>query len=212
MARKENTEFERYCPRCKNVKPITEFYNSKGKCIRCVREYGIEYSTKNKEKIRLRKRKYSSKKSQAYSKQYRKSHKEYYREYSKIYLRKKRKIDVKYSIDQRMSRSINKALKHNGFNKNNVGWNKFVDYTVGELKDHLKSKFKKGMTWERFLNGEIHIDHKIPKIAFHYNSPNDIDFKRCWALENLQPMWAKDNIKKRATLQKPFQPSLNISI
>lgn len=55
-----------------------------------------------------------------------------------------------------------------------------------------------------------HIDHKIPKSAFNFETPEDIDFKRCWALKNLQPLWAAENIKKHDRVDKPFQPSLAI--
>jgi len=29
------------------------------------------------------------------------------------------------------------------------------------------------------------------------SDPNSEDFKKCWALNNLQPLWAKDNLNKR---------------
>lgn len=32
--------------------------------------------------------------------------------------------------------------------------------------------------------------------GFTYSSVNDKGFKKSWALNNLQPMWAKDNLKK----------------
>ena len=36
------------------------------------------------------------------------------------------------------------------------------------------------------------------------------DFKKCWSLSNLQPMWAQDNLSKGASLEKHFQPGLTI--
>jgi hypothetical protein len=65
------------------------------------------------------------------------------------------------------------------------------------------------MTWGNY--GQWHVDHKIPISAFNYETPDDIDFKRCWALKNLRPMWAKENISKGAKLDKPFQPALALS-
>ena len=47
---------------------------------------------------------------------------------------------------------------------------------------------------------------------FTYETPEDIDFKRCWALKNLQPLEAKENLRKQAKLDKPFQPSLLVNI
>jgi 5-methylcytosine-specific restriction endonuclease McrA len=56
--------------------------------------------------------------------------------------------------------------------------------------------------------GEWHVDHKIPLSAHNYETPDDEDFKRAWALKNLQPMWGPENISKGAKLDKEFQPSL----
>jgi hypothetical protein len=62
--------------------------------------------------------------------------------------------------------------------------------------------------WKNY--GEWHVDHKIPQSAFNFETPEDIDFKKCWALKNIQPMWAKENIIKSNRINKPFQPSLRI--
>lgn len=82
------------------------------------------------------------------------------------------------------------------------------------MRNHLEAQFAPGMTWENHGNGDgrWHVDHKIPLSAFNYETPDDIDFKRCWALSNLQPMWAADNIKKGAKLTAPFQPSLALGV
>jgi hypothetical protein len=90
-------------------------------------------------------------------------------------------------------------------------WETLVGFTVEQLKTHIEKQFKDGMSWELFMQGKIHIDHKIPKSVFNYNSPDDIDFKHCWALSNLQPMWAFDNRVKYNKLEAPFQPSLCIN-
>jgi hypothetical protein len=62
------------------------------------------------------------------------------------------------------------------------------------------------MTWENY--GDWHIDHKIPVSAFNFSKASDIDFKRCWKLSNLQPLWAAQNVSKGNKLERPFQPSL----
>jgi hypothetical protein len=58
--------------------------------------------------------------------------------------------------------------------------------------------------------GEWHIDHIIPKSAFNYESPEHYDFRRAWALTNLQPLWAAESATKRNKLDRPFQPSLTL--
>ncbi len=70
----------------------------------------------------------------------------------------------------------------------NIGW------TIEQLKSHLEAQFQPGMTWENY--GDWHIDHKIPHSYFCYNSIYDEEFKKCWALDNLQPMWAEENWSK----------------
>lgn len=85
--------------------------------------------------------------------------------------------------------------------KNGRKWEELVGYTIDELRNHIENLFAEGMTWERFMNGEIHIDHKIPVSSFNFSCPEDEDFKKCWALNNLQPMWAVDNIKKSNKIQ-----------
>lgn len=88
-------------------------------------------------------------------------------------------------------------------------WEFLVGYTVHQLKHHLEKQFKPGMSWDNY--GEWEIDHKIPLSAFNFKTPDDIDFKRAWALKNLQPLWMPENRSKKDHMDKPFQPSLAIS-
>ncbi len=85
-------------------------------------------------------------------------------------------------------------------------WENLVGYTLKQLKIHLERLFDSDMSWENY--GKWHIDHKIPKAVFNFTKPGHEDFKRCWAIENLQPMWAHDNHTKSKKLECHFQPSL----
>lgn len=87
-------------------------------------------------------------------------------------------------------------------------WESLVGYTLEDLMKHFEKQFTKDMTWENM--GQWHIDHIIPISAFNFSAPEHIDFKRCWALENLRPLWAKENISKSNKILKPFQPSLGL--
>lgn len=109
-------------------------------------------------------------------------------------------------LNNSMSSGIYVSLKKGA--KAGRHWEALVGYTVDQLKKHLEKQFKAGMTWDNY--GQWHIDHIIPLSAHNFNSPEDMDFKRAWALKNLQPMWAIENIKKRDKLMEPFQPSLAI--
>jgi len=109
------------------------------------------------------------------------------------------------NIRGRMSAQINNAIKGKKIGRR---WESLVGYTAKGLIRHIEKQFTDGMSWEN--RDKWHIDHIIPVSAFNFTKPEHIDFKRCWALSNLRPMWAKDNISKGAKLDKPFQPSLLI--
>lgn len=82
----------------------------------------------------------------------------------------------------------------NGERKSN-SWVNLVDFTLDELKNHLESKFLNGMTWENY--GQVwHIDHIKPLSSFKIISDNCPEFRACWSLSNLQPLFALDNILK----------------
>jgi hypothetical protein len=50
------------------------------------------------------------------------------------------------------------------------------------------------MTWDNY--GQWHIDHIKPVALFEFDSTDDPGFRDCWTLDNLQPLWALDNLRK----------------
>jgi hypothetical protein len=98
-------------------------------------------------------------------------------------------------LDRRMSATIWLAIRQN---KSGNSWKTLVDYTLADLMAHLEARFAPGMTWANI--GEWHIDHRRPRSSFAYSSPDDPEFKNCWALHNLQPLWAADNLAKGARM------------
>jgi hypothetical protein len=91
-----------------------------------------------------------------------------------------------------------KVLIHRALGRGKAGrsWKTFVPYTLEELMAHLERQFLKGMTWEN--KGEWHVDHIRPLASFSIEGPDCPDFAAAWALSNLRPMWALDNIRKNA--------------
>ncbi len=71
-------------------------------------------------------------------------------------------------------------------------------YSFKDFKKHIENLFTNGMTWDKVINKEIHIDHIIPAAAF--DQGNVDHFNICWSLANLQPLWAKDNQEKHDKL------------
>lgn len=73
-------------------------------------------------------------------------------------------------------------------------WERLVGYTLDGLSAHLERQFSRGMGWHNM--SEWHVDHIIPKSMFKYDSPDSEEFKAAWALSNLRPLWASENLKK----------------
>jgi len=72
-----------------------------------------------------------------------------------------------------------------------------LGYTVEQLARHLERQFTRGMSWENY--GEWHIDHILPISSFKFSTTDDPEFKACWALANLRPLWAPENMAKHKT-------------
>lgn len=107
-------------------------------------------------------------------------------------IRRKRHSDPGFRLHCNISRVISIGL--NG-QKAGRKWQSLVGYTLDDLRCHLERQFVKGMTWRNY--GEWHVDHIRPRSSFQFTSADDAEFKACWALTNLQPLWAPDNLSKR---------------
>jgi len=178
---------------------VAKRLSGNGHCTECDRARGrirsIKARADNPEKTREYYRKYS--------RNYYQRNIDAVRDYHKNWQREARS-NPSAALNNRMSVGISKSITSGS--KQRRPWESLVGYTVSDLMAHIEKLFLPGMTWENY--GDWHVDHKIPKSAFNYETPDDIDFNRCWALSNLQPLWAADNIRKHARLDAPFQPSL----
>lgn len=94
----------------------------------------------------------------------------------------------------RISRNISIAIRKSLHTGKGGKWETLVGYTISDLKQHLESQFQPGMSWNNY--GEWHIDHIRPVSSFHFTNTESHNFKDCWALSNLQPLWARDNWNK----------------
>ena len=103
---------------------------------------------------------------------------------------KKRYSTIEYKLSTAMRVGIKKGLRI----KREGRTFEILGYTLEDLKKRLSSLFLEGMSFENY--GKWHIDHIRPIVSFNYDSTEHPDFKKCWALNNLQPLWAEDNIRK----------------
>lgn len=97
--------------------------------------------------------------------------------------------------ERRLSKSIAVRMWYSlKGKKHHKHWEDLVGYNLEQLKSHLESKFLPGMTWDNY--GKWHVDHVKPVSSFQITSYYCADFKKCWSLDNLQPLWASDNKSK----------------
>ena len=101
----------------------------------------------------------------------------------------RKKIDYKLSANMRKTLSV--ALSKNRIIKSKKTL-ELLGCSVHQLKKHLKNKFKKGMGFENY--GKWHIDHIKPISLFDLSKKSEQ--KKCFSYKNLQPLWAKENIRK----------------
>jgi len=126
-----------------------------------------------------------------YKMEWKVKNREYCKKYNREYLKRRYQTDHRFHLDSNLRSIICTALKGE---KNRRSWQKLVGYTIEDLIKHLENKFTEGMSWDNY--GSWEIDHIKPKSLFKYETAEDADFKKCWALENLQPLNKIENRKK----------------
>jgi len=146
-----------------------------------------------RQRIRAESKKWSSTdKGKSYQKKHWKKHgkTEKYRKYKREYYQNNELARIKNNI----SLSIRNALKKQGAKKDYKTF-QMLSYTPQELKGHIENQFDEKMNWDN--HGDYwHIDHIIPQAALPYESLEDENFQKCWALENLRPLEATENMSK----------------
>ena len=70
-----------------------------------------------------------------------------------------------------------------------------LDFTIPQLMRHYESLWVDDMNWGNYGASidDWCSDHIIAITKFNITSPSCDDFKQCWALSNLQPLWVLDN-------------------
>jgi hypothetical protein len=81
------------------------------------------------------------------------------------------------------------AIKNNYKSKHTM---QLLGCSIDFLKQHLSSKFTSGMSWSNY--GKWHIDHIKPCAKFDLSKEEEQ--RKCFHYTNLQPLWAKDNLRK----------------
>jgi hypothetical protein len=128
-----------------------------------------------------------------YHKEWREKNIDKHRENKRNYEKTRKANDPLYKLIANFRTAIYTVLKENNMNKYGHYF-EILKYSPDELSNHLETKFTDGMTWENY--GEWHVDHIKPISSFNFNEVGDEEFLKCWSLDNLQPMWGEENIRK----------------
>lgn len=166
-----------------------------------VREIGLRYREENKETLNEKKKEYRNRESsKELMREWRNNNPDKIIEYRKKYSNGEScKEDKKNWYKNTKKRKpyvlawrsiLNNALKRFGGKKESETI-KLLGYSALQLKEHIESLFLEGMNWENY--GEWHIDHIKMVSSFDINTPMCI----VNSLENLRPLWAKDNCSRK---------------
>ena len=156
-------------------------YESKPETKKRKSENHKKWSEKNKEYLT------------EYHKQWREKNIDKHREYKRKYERNRKTNDPLYKLISNFRTAIYQVLKENRVYKNKSYFD-VLQYTPEQLISHLEKQFTSEMTWDNY--GQWHVDHILPITSFNIIEMGDDEFMKCWGLNNLQPMWGVENIKK----------------
>ena len=141
------------------------------------------------------------------NKRYQKEYKPEYRQTAQgkavraAWVKKNYENDPRFKIKRRIGGAMSDSLRRKTLGKNTKAgrhWETLVGYTVDDLMAHLESQFRDGMSWDNYGLDGWTIDHILPVAIWSFETPDDPEFKQCWALCNLQPLWHELNQRKAA--------------
>jgi len=174
-----------------------------------IRERKRKYRERNKEIRKARAREYYLKNRErikAKANQYYADNKEAVIQRNNEYEKRRRQEDPTFRLKLNVRGAVYKALKRENGGKKGSTTLDSLDYTIDELKEHLEAQFDQHMTWDNY-GSYWHLDHILPQSLYPYDSLQHPNFKKMWALNNLQPLEAIENIKKGAKiLQEAEEP------
>lgn len=187
-----------------NMRVKTSYYERHKEEIKAKRRI---YREQNKDKVKKLQKEYYEKhkkelnhKSRGYKQTWREENKDHIKEKARIYhqenkqkiyrYRKNRiKTDIKTKLARRLRDRLRVAIKNKQKSGSAI---RDLGCTIDQFKLYLEFLFQIGMNWSNY--GEWHIDHIMPLSSF--NLENREDLLKAVHFTNLQPLWAKDNLKK----------------
>lgn len=109
--------------------------------------------------------------------------------YQKKYAKEKWNNDINYRLTKLLRNRVRAMVTKGCKSAHTLD---LLGCSIDELKAHLEMQFEPGMTWDNCE--EWHIDHIIP--CSYFDLTKEENQRICFNYRNLQPLWAKDNVKK----------------
>lgn len=153
-----------------------------------------KWREQNKEHVALKAKEYREKnldKEKARIKKWQIENKERIKKVRNVTVKKRYKEDLDFKIKEVLKSHLRRALQ--GRSKESSVF-KLLGCSLKEFKNHIESKFKKGMNWDNHGPIGWHIDHIKP--LSRYDLTKKINQKKLFHYTNLQPLWWIDNIRK----------------
>ena len=180
---------KKFCKKCGQLKFFNEFYNAynkvkgsctQGKCIECWTERNKEYFQENKQDLMIKNNQWKYDNFNQWIKN------------RQIWERNKYQTDPLFKLRKNMGTLMYLSLRKG---KGRKSWELLVGYSVQELKLHLEAQFDDKMCWDNY-GIYWQIDHIVPIESFSILSFEDVNFKNCWSLKNLRPLYGPVNASK----------------
>lgn len=210
--RKESGKHRRECKKCMVEKSKTYYGKNKEKVKAYKKEYGKNnrsiISAKNKEykgkphireRVNFLAREYTKNNKNKFIER-RKKNRASRNEFMKKYNANMSKTKPEFKILNRLRSRIYSVLNGSVKTSSTIY---LLGCSIDFFKKHFESLFTEGMSWEKYHEGEIHIDHITPCKNFDLKDPEQQ--KKCFHYTNLQPLWRLDNLKKGASMPNEFK-------
>ena len=117
---------------------------------------------------------------------------------------KQLKENIQHKLRHALYRAARRICEAGGTRKS-YRCEKYLGCSITEARLYLQKRFKKGMQWNNY-GSAWHIDHIIPLAK--WDLTQEEQRMRAANILNLQPMWARDNLKKSARLLGQHQMAL----
>ena len=190
---------------------VSERYVRGRDCAECVRVYKAKWKKQNPDKVKSGAARYRAANKEkigitiaawaknnpdrvrAAARRFRERNLELCRAKTNEWRRKARKENPVFQMQERIRNSVKQAVRRRGYTTRSSA-SKILGCTWPEFAKHIELQFLPGMSWE---NRDLwQIDHITP-IA---SAKTEEEVIALYHFTNLRPMWAADNLKKRAKI------------